>query len=335
MVSRTKTLLPLWSIWQTMHRRITDFPAPVLSLTRMCGDSASRSTETIRPPAPNPMTGADSFALATSSRVFGSLKRDRARGLAGFLHQHVRLAALRVPGERDALEGEFLGDEVGHHVAGEPEPGRQVDTDLGVVVGKVLRDVEVTARVALLRQPERLVQGLVQRAHPLAHQLPPLAGQDHVRRGAHGQDGGRADPGGLQRGERRLPVLPQLRELPQGLAGGVQVPGRQVAALREPTAERQPEGQPAPPGLVGAAANLALHLRQDPSARPPERRVRTPDPVQVPAGQHPGQPAREGVGGLIHLLVELRPCHGRALSVCVPAPHTRNRTPTVKAFTCA
>jgi hypothetical protein len=64
------------------------------------------------------------------------------------------------------------------------------------------------------------VDRVVQRLDPLTHQLPALAGEDHVRGGAHRQDGGRADPAGLQRGERRLPVLPQLLE---GSPSGVQV----------------------------------------------------------------------------------------------------------------
>lgn len=49
-------------------------PSPAPVQVRTCGDSASRSTETTRPLAPNPMTGADSLAAATSSRVLGSLK---------------------------------------------------------------------------------------------------------------------------------------------------------------------------------------------------------------------------------------------------------------------
>ncbi|POG43094.1 hypothetical protein BV881_33765 [Streptomyces sp. ZL-24] len=219
------------------------------------------------------------------------LEEGQGRRLAGLLHQHVRLAALRVPGERHALEGELLRDEVGHHVAGEPEPGGQVDTYLGVVVAEVLRDVEVAARVGLLRQPERLMQGLVQRAHPLAHQLPPLTGQDHVRRGAHREDGSRADSGGLQRRERRLPVLPQLR---QGLAGGVQVPGRQIAALRDTAPESKTEGQPAPPGLVGAAAGPC----PPPSAAPgcPHARTwrRCGGPRPGPGRPAPGRPRAQG-----------------------------------------
>ncbi|RPK23593.1 hypothetical protein EES37_38200 [Streptomyces sp. ADI91-18] len=84
LVSRTNTREPWWSIWQAMQRKVTDLPPPVEALTRMCGDSASRSTETIRPPAPNPMIGADSLAAATSSRVLGSLKRALAGGLRVF-----------------------------------------------------------------------------------------------------------------------------------------------------------------------------------------------------------------------------------------------------------
>lgn len=44
---------------------------------------------------------------------------------------------------------------------------------------------------------------------------------------------------------------------------GVQVPGSQVAALRDTGPQRQAEGQAPPAGLVGAAPHAAFHLRQD------------------------------------------------------------------------
>lgn len=71
LVSRTNTSEPWWSIWQAMQRRVADLPPPVEALTGTCGESASRSTETIRPADPSPMMGADSGALATSSRTWG------------------------------------------------------------------------------------------------------------------------------------------------------------------------------------------------------------------------------------------------------------------------
>ncbi|MQT03573.1 hypothetical protein FF041_26395 [Streptomyces jumonjinensis] len=83
---------PWWSIWQAMHRRVTDFPPPVEALARRCGESASRSTETTRPPAPIPMTGADSGALVTSSRVFGSLNAAFAGGRRVFFTSTYGLA---------------------------------------------------------------------------------------------------------------------------------------------------------------------------------------------------------------------------------------------------
>ncbi|MGW4359623.1 hypothetical protein ACWEKU_12845 [Streptomyces californicus] len=84
MVSRTYTRLPWWSIWQAMHCRVTDLPPPVEALTRMCGDSASSSTVTIRPAEPMPMAGADSFAAATISQTLGSVKAALAGGLRVF-----------------------------------------------------------------------------------------------------------------------------------------------------------------------------------------------------------------------------------------------------------
>ncbi|MGW2183976.1 hypothetical protein ACWCXX_39610 [Streptomyces sp. NPDC001732] len=67
-----------------MHRRVADFPPPVEALTRMCGDWSSRSTVTVRPAEPIPMTGADSLAAATTSRTLGSLKAALAGGLRVF-----------------------------------------------------------------------------------------------------------------------------------------------------------------------------------------------------------------------------------------------------------
>jgi hypothetical protein len=90
------------------------------------------------------------------------------RGLAGLLHPHVRLAPGRVPVERHALEGEFLRDAVRHDVAREVQVVGQVDPYLRVVVGEVLRDVEVAARVCLLRKAERSVEGFAQRDAALA-----------------------------------------------------------------------------------------------------------------------------------------------------------------------
>lgn len=136
-----------------MQRRVIDLPPPVLALTRMCGDSASRSTETTRPPEPIPMTGAHSGALAH----LGVLEEGLRRGLEGLLHQHGRLASGRVPGEAHALQGEFLGDEISDDVAGEPQVYRQVDAYLRVVVAEVLRDVQVAGRSGLLRGAERPV----------------------------------------------------------------------------------------------------------------------------------------------------------------------------------
>lgn len=62
-----------------MHRRVTDLRPPVEALTRMYGDSASRSTETIRPAEPIPMMGADSLVAAIISRIFPTFA-----GLIGF-----------------------------------------------------------------------------------------------------------------------------------------------------------------------------------------------------------------------------------------------------------
>ncbi len=62
----------------------------------------------IRPPGPIPMMGADSGALATSSRTLGPLKRALAGGLrVSFTRNpYVRRVSLRVPGARHPLQGE-------------------------------------------------------------------------------------------------------------------------------------------------------------------------------------------------------------------------------------
>ncbi|CAM5346930.1 hypothetical protein SGLAM104S_04055 [Streptomyces glaucescens] len=80
-------------------------PPPVEALTRMCGESASRSTDMIRPADPRPMMGAGFGALATSSRTLGSLKRAFAGGLRVFF---TRTYGLHPSGcqSKVALQGE-------------------------------------------------------------------------------------------------------------------------------------------------------------------------------------------------------------------------------------
>jgi hypothetical protein len=116
------------------------------------------------------------LGLAHQLARLGVLEEGLRRGLAGFLHQHVRLTPGRVPGERHTLKGELLGDEARDQVAGEAQARGQVDAYLRVVVGEVLRNVEVAPRVGLLRDAERDGERLVQRLHPLAHQLPGARG---------------------------------------------------------------------------------------------------------------------------------------------------------------
>lgn len=132
-----------------------------------------------------------------------TLMRGPTTAWPGAMPGRLRAAGLHNVYALRALQGEFLGDEVGDDIAGEAQPGGQVDAYLRVVVGEVLRNMEVAARIGLLRQPERPDEGLVQRDHPLPHQLPPLPGQPPVRHAADDKGGGRADPARLQRGDSR------------------------------------------------------------------------------------------------------------------------------------
>lgn len=215
-------------------------PPPVEALTRMCGVQVDGDN----PPAgPEPDERGGLLRLGDQLPRLGVLEEGCGRGLAGLLHQHVRLAALRVPGERDALEGEFLGDEVGHHVAEEPEPGGQVDAYLCVVVGEVLRDVEVAARVGLLRQPERLMQASC--SGPTHSRI--SSRRSRVRTMYVAVPTVRTEAAPIPAGSSAASAasrFPHSSVSSLILAGGVQIPGGQVAALRDPATKGEAEGQP-------------------------------------------------------------------------------------------
>ncbi|WP_184577483.1 hypothetical protein [Streptomyces zagrosensis] len=85
-----------------------------------------------------PDDGRGLLSLGHQLPRLGVLEDGLGRGLAGLLHQHVRLVALGVAGERDALKGEFLGDEVGDDAVGETQAGGWVDASLRIVVGRNL-----------------------------------------------------------------------------------------------------------------------------------------------------------------------------------------------------
>lgn len=194
------------------------------------------------------------------------------------------------PGEGDVLQGELLHDEVGDQVLVEPHVGGHVDAYLRVVVGEVARDVQVAARVGQLGDAQRHGERLVQRGHPLAHELPALAGQQPVRDAAdrRGRSGG--DAAALQRRQSGVGVLPDVAG---GGEGGVLVlPQRPVAARASRGQAADSEGQALPPGPVGGAGHLAFDLGQDAGALAPERRVRLPLPVHGAAGQEPADGER-------------------------------------------
>ncbi|GAA0271464.1 hypothetical protein GCM10010302_06310 [Streptomyces polychromogenes] len=114
-----------------MVRRMTDLPPPVPALTRTCGDSASRSTETILPPRSRPISGADSGTLSTRARMRGSdagVGEDHLRRRLLDLPGHnVGLAPLTGPAEGSALPGELLGDRLHDGALVEPEGDRRVE----------------------------------------------------------------------------------------------------------------------------------------------------------------------------------------------------------------
>ncbi len=274
-------------------------------------------------------------AEADQRRGLGHLREDLAyarvgqaellgRGLA-LLDDDVRVPARALPGEGDVLQGELLLDEVGDQVLVEPQVPGGVDAYLRVVVGEVPGDVQVAARVGQLRHAQRHGERLVQRGHPLAHELPALAGGQPVRGGAHGCGGDQADAARLRGREGRVRVLPDVGH--GGDGGVLLLPQGVIAAGAGRGQATDAEGQPLPPGPVGGPGHPAFDLRQDAGARAPERRVGLPLPVHGAAGQEPADAEHQRLGGLFHLLVELALCHGRALSVCVQAPHTRKRTP--------
>ncbi len=155
--------------------------------------------------------------------------------------------------------------------------GGQADAYLRVVVGEVLRDVQVTARVGLLRHPERPVRRLVQRDDP--------PGQGPVRQAARDRGPGRrVDAAGLE------DLEDAMRPPARGWTGGWPPGGgRPGSRSRDRTQDGQPYGQALPSDLVGDAADPVLRLRSTRRPSTEERRVRALRKYSPRCGQSNGE----------------------------------------------